>query len=153
MKEVEIIRDVVVVVDTVGTVDNYGKLTFSDKEGGTHTINQKHAHLHPVIQEGKAVHLFYGEYMDREFIHKAELVEGELPPPTKPQAPKDYPDKEEVKPTVKNIRKDDRNASFALSYAKDICVAGVTSGHLELGKVKTFTCILASAFLDWLNGE
>jgi len=90
--------------------------------------------------------------------------------PVEPQTPQDYPDKEDlpsqsvtssaVKPTAtvvktapKGARKDDRNASFALSYSKDICVAALTGGHIKIGEVRTFTCTLANSFLDWLNGE
>jgi len=44
-----------------------------------------------------------------------------------------------------------KNKSYALSYAKDVIVAGIASGQLEFTKVKTATTVLADSFLDWLN--
>jgi len=107
-----------------------------------------------------------------QFWNVVDVLPCEFPEPQEPVPPENYPDKEvtstatavkePVSPTAETpestekemgARKDDRNASFALSYSKDICVAALTGGHIKIGEARTFTCTLANSFLDWLNNE
>ena len=80
-KEPEITRSEVVVVDSK-ELNDYGDLIFKDKGGNSHKISNKRADaLSRFIVEGKAVELNYSEYMNKEYIYTARLVEDALPEP------------------------------------------------------------------------
>ncbi len=78
-----IIRKEVVVVESMD-YDKYGNLLFKDKGGNDHKIGVKRIELAKQIVEGRAVELGYSEYMNKEYIAEAKLVEGGLPPPVTP---------------------------------------------------------------------
>lgn len=89
MPEIKIIKkEIAIPVDR--NENGYGDILFHDKAGKEYKISNKRAHLGSEIIEGHAVELGYGNYMNRDYIAEARLVEGALPPPQ----PAHIPDEE-----------------------------------------------------------
>ena len=96
MLEPQIIREDIVIIQSVEPVDSYGNMEFLTTKG-KYKLNKKHEGLQPLILAGKQVKLGIAEYMKREYVHlitpMEEAVEGvykeavkELTkPPPKPQ--------------------------------------------------------------------
>jgi len=84
----------IIVVDTVNHND-YGDLTFIDKESNSYKIAVKRIKFfESIITPGAAVKLNYAEAYGKPYIYSAVKVEGALPPPVKPQEP--LPEHQEV---------------------------------------------------------
>ncbi len=97
MPETVITRNQIVVVNEVGTND-YGDLTFTDKDGGQYKVAVKRkSYFEKTIIPGTAVQLNYAVAYGKEYIYSAVSVAGKLPPPDKPKVV--------VSPPVENPRK------------------------------------------------
>ena len=79
------IIDQKVVIPATREENQYGDLIFTDGDGNQHKIGNKRPHLFENIIEGRAVELYYAQYMERKYICGAKLVEGELKPPQSDQ--------------------------------------------------------------------
>ena len=66
-------------------LDSFGNLWVTPKGDGDRVkIGAKRSHLHPLFGQGVAVMLLWQVYQNKPYVADAKLVEGELPPPTKP---------------------------------------------------------------------
>jgi hypothetical protein len=74
-----------VVIPTSREVNQYGDLIFFDGNGTQHKIGNKRPQVFESIVIGKAVELYYAQYMERQYICGAKLVEGQLPEAQEPQ--------------------------------------------------------------------
>jgi hypothetical protein len=97
MPQVEITRKQIIVVDH-SEIDQYGNLIVTDKEGEPHKISAKRSQLGEFIIPGRAVEFQFAEYMNKEYIANAVLVETPIPQPT----PTKYPDKPSDAPESKS---------------------------------------------------
>ena len=136
-----------VITPTSATADDYGNIVVKSIAGEVR-VNKKHESLHPLFyeasQEGRALKVGFAVYMNKEYIHTAELFDGK-PPEEKQVEPittKAEPLSPNVAPLVKPPSK---NASFALSYSKDLAVAG----KIEPDKILSY----AEVFVRWLDGD
>ncbi len=147
----EIIRSEVITVKSASK-NQYGDLMVN----GTLKVGNKRSNLFGIFQEGAEVKIGYASYMNKEYIAIAEQI-GEhkaLPPPTTPPL-----NTEPLKPSpvapliphsepplvdfgVTNTVKDTRLRSMALSYAKDMAVAG----KIDLKTIRQ----LADEFLGYI---
>jgi len=165
MPEVEIIREEIFVVDRC-EVNSYGDLLVTDQQGNEHKVNNKHQSIHKMFENGKAVKVGYGKYMNREFIHTAVQVADEIdrqaPKKAQPIATVTRPETSKPKAEPVDIREDERRKirSMSISYAKDMCVAGTIDrgeiaawarfyegymlGHIKPKDTDVFRKILAS---------
>lgn len=85
MPEAKITRSIVITVNTVDH-NSYGALIFTDKEGTEYKVSDKRAKFFDeIILPDRAVQLNFAVAYEKEYIYNAKPVEGELPPPTKPQ--------------------------------------------------------------------
>jgi hypothetical protein len=95
----EKIKDTIIVVGVTET-DGFGNLFVTPQGGGDKIkIGVKRQHLYPLFEQGRAVMLHWETYMNKPYVADAKLVEGELPPPVKPEVPEEYPDKEQIPKT------------------------------------------------------
>ncbi len=157
---VKIERTAILVVSSTKQ-NQYGDLIVTDKEGTEHKVGNKRPHLFDQFQENRAVEVGYSSYMNREYIAAAHLVEGELPDPKESgKMPVEHTEKapstvktdtESVKIRSMAIAPDNKNRSFALSYAKDIYCARITAGKTEFKTSQII--IMAHLFNNWLNGD
>ncbi len=151
MAEVIITRKQIVVVDTVGE-NSYKDLTFTDKEGNAYKISNKRVqYFKDKILPGRAVQLNFAKAYDKEYIYSADFVEDKLPETKAPEiATKATTSttlaKEAIKLGAKPIPTgDDRIRSMAISYAKDLVVAG----KVELKDIKAY----ADRFVAYILGK
>ena len=150
MAEVAIVRTEIFTVESASP-DSYENLIVTDKAGVEHRINSKHSSLHPIFQPGKGVEVGYGNFMNREFIHTAKLVDGGMPEPKAPKQPVlqsgESPMADEaIKMGAKVTRVDNvKNRAVAISYSKDL----VCHDKIELKQMKGY----ADKFLDYIENR
>ncbi len=113
-------KETVIVVDRVD-LDNYGNLKVFNKGGGETRVNKKHDSLHHLFVPGKAIKLTWGEYLGKEYVDDATLVEGELPPS---QTPKILPEHQEEIDKARASVRPTKDLAVCLTYAKDLAIAG-----------------------------
>jgi len=117
-------------------LDTYGHLNVTDTLGNITRINQKHAKLHPLFTEntGKAVKLIWATYLNKDYVDDAELFDGVVP-------------EQVATPKARNVAQttESKSRAFALSYAKDLVVAG----KIEPDKIFSY----ATAFEWFLDGK
>ena len=83
MSEVTITRTKPIVVNEVGQ-NEYGDLTFTDKEGNSYKVKKtRRQYFDKIIAPDTAVQLNYAVYMKTEYVYSAEPVAGKLPPSVK----------------------------------------------------------------------
>ena len=138
MPQPKVIKTQTIVVDHSG-INNYGDLIVWDKGGNEWKVAQKRDHLHSIFQDGKAVELGIANYMDKDFITEASLVEDGLPE----VKPKEKP-KEKAATIIPTDAASLKNRAFSLSYAKDLAVAG----KIGIEDIKRH----ATDFAIWLDG-
>jgi len=133
MPQAEITREEIIVVKS-GQLNTDGYLEVIDEAGSTHKISPKREQLFPLFEPGKAVALKYASYKNREYVADAEQVEGVF--------------KQEAAKKVQEKMGDNKNRAFALSYAKDWCIA-----KAQLGKELTYADVVmvATVFEAYLN--
>ena len=138
----EITREDIVVVDTVSN-NEYGDLLFTVKGGEEYKISNKRIqYFEKVILPDTAIKLSFAEAHGREYIYRADSVEGELP--EKKPSPKE-------KPKIK--QGDSKNGAFSLSYAKDMVVATLSPEKpLTVSHARTVIKI-ARLFESYLDGN
>ncbi len=78
MPEPVIINATVIQVKST-TKDTYGNLIVTPEVGEDIKIGVKRENLFEVFQEGRAVKLYWAEYMHKKYVARAELFDG-LPP-------------------------------------------------------------------------
>ena len=82
MPEPKIERYEVITPDSV-VGDDYGNIVVTTSTGDEVRVNKKHEHLHELLHEanenGRAVKLGYAVYMNKEYVHTAELFDGKPP--------------------------------------------------------------------------
>ncbi len=143
MTEQAITRTQIIVVGGVGTND-YGDLTFTDKDGGQYKVSVKRKqYFEGVITSGVAVQLNYAVYKGKEYIYSATQVKDQLPPPQQPIPP---PAIQQVGAETANTKlsgDDIRNRAMAISYSKDLACAG----KIEAGEITNY----ADKFLNWMT--
>ena len=102
MTEPKITRSNVIVVKSVEH-NNYGDLVFTDEGGVDYKVGIKRAkYFEDVIIVNRAVQLNFAEAYNKEYIYYAKPVEGELPPPQKPELlPKDREEVEQARAEVR----------------------------------------------------
>ena len=147
-KTVEITRYDVVTPDHCN-IDEYGNLIIVTKNNQEIKVNKKHIGLHDGIiraaENGMAIKLGYAVYMNKEYVHTAELYDG---------SPSDAPEKPPVKresPVVQKAKEmgtvidsfDKKDRSMAIAYAKDLCCAGM----IELSQISEY----GDKFLDYIT--
>lgn len=138
-------NDTIIVVG-VTEKDGYGNLWVTPQGDGDRVkIAAKRANLHPLFEQGKAVILHWEKYMNKPYVADAKLVEGELPPPTKPEEPQSAVPDTMSKTPPRAVVSDPKNRAFCLSYAKDLAVAD----KIKPDKIINWACI----FEDYLNGN
>jgi hypothetical protein len=118
-------------------VDDYGNLRFTDTNGGEHKIGVKRKHLFASVQQavGCEIKLIYSNYKGKDYISEVE--------------PSSAPRKEGA--TTQGIKsKEDKNKSFALSYAKDVVCALINVGLLK-EKITDKTINMAEKFEEYLK--
>jgi len=144
-----------VVIPAACLMDDYENMTVTTTTGTEVRINKKHASLHGLFKEaeleGRAVKVGYAVYLEKEYVHTAELYGGQpqtelgkeavkqgaelQPPPKPPQAPKSgLTDKD------KDIHK-----QVALKCAVELAAHGV----IRLNSINEY----ADNMLKYLNGE
>ena len=113
-------------------------------------ITKKHKDAQDLILqaiEGKrAVRLDFSEYMNKEYVARAEYFDGT---PSKQVSNAPESKSEPIRGSV-GVKTHGDNRSYVLSYAKDIGVAMITAG--KECTVKTVLDI-ADQFLAWMNKE
>jgi len=170
MPQPQIIESKTIVVD-FANLNDYGDLIVTDKEGQDYKVAKKREHLHSLFTEDRAITLHFAKYMDKRYVADASIPE--LPPPTKPKTPDDYPDKEvtstatAVKSTAdvvtdkyipKEVKRDTgKNGAFSFpdERTRDIhrqvalkCATElITHGIIGKGEMKT----MAIAMTDFLD--
>jgi hypothetical protein len=144
----EKIKDTIIVVGVTET-DGFGNLFVTPQGGGDKIkIGVKRQHLYPLFEQGRAVMLHWEIYMNKPYVADAKLVEGELPPPVKPEVPQEYPDKEQIPKTKGEFSPQEvgmwwKHKAFSLSYSKDLAC----SGQIEVKDIYKY----AEEMLAWLN--
>jgi hypothetical protein len=113
-------------------------------------VTKKHKDVQDLILqaiEGKrAVRLDFSEYMNKEYVARAEYFDG-TPSKQVSNAPQSTGSPVKVQSSTKTHGD---NRSYVLSYAKDVAVAMITSG--KECTVKTVLDV-ADQFLAWMNKE
>ena len=143
MPEAVITKSKSIVVDSVGTND-YGDLTFTDKEGTEYRISAKRIQFFTeTIVPNMAVQLNYAKSnyagVIKEYVYSAVQVKDKLPPPIKP-----IEGAAKQKPTMPED--DTKIRSVAMAYSKDLVVAKI----IELKDIVVY----ANKFVDYiLNKE
>jgi len=80
-------KDTIIVVGQVRQ-DEYNNIWVTPKGGGDEVkIAAKRSQLHKLFEQGKAVMLHWETYKGKNYVADAKPVEGELPPPHKPESP------------------------------------------------------------------
>lgn len=159
-REIQVTREQVITPTGV-TYNDFNDMFVAITDGDSIKVTKKHMDIQETIlhalDEKRAVKLSYSEYMNKEYVAKAEYFNGK---PTEPvqnakydtngnyNAPQSTGKPSNTQSSTKTQPTNNQPRSFALSYAKDIGVAMITSGK-EVS-VKTVLDI-ADQFLAWLN--
>jgi len=110
-------------------VNGYGDLLVTCKDGNVIKIAKKREHLHKLFQQDKAVELDWQNYNNKDYVSDARLVEGALPPPTKP-------------PTDMNPPQAAKPEEVISGQERGMCLKeigeGIRSGQLEKDFPKSF---------------
>lgn len=121
--------------------DTYGNLKVTDNLGNEYKIGGKRSQLFEVFVQGRAVKITWDNYMNKDYISDAEPFNPETEGTTaggievaSATAPKPTP-KATEKPAGQSELK---NRSFAVSYAKDLVVAGVIAPDRILSYAEYF---------------
>ncbi len=141
-RETQIVRTETIIAD-ICEKNQYGDLVVTDKAGNDHKIGNKRAVLFDQFIPGRATEVGYATYMNRDYIATAKLVDIGSQPVTRKTMPatkqtETPPEsttlaEEAVKLGATRIPTgDDRIRSMAISYAKDLVVAG----KIELKDIK-----------------
>ncbi len=127
-------------------LNDYGDLVVTDKNAKTYKVGKKRERLFDLFQAGSEVALAYSTYMNKEYIADAKVVGVKLEgSPTLSAVSVAEPKPEPAKPEVDKGYKGEKNLAFALSYSKDLCVAGL------IPKEEVLTW--AEVFKRYLNGD
>ncbi len=143
-RKVEITGKKDVVVASVQT-NSFGDLEFTDTEGGNYKIGVRRVpYFKDVIIPQQAVRLNYTTAYGKEYIYNAipaeQIIAKEFE--AKTPTPAVIPEKGTI------IPKDDRNKSFALSYAKDLAVADKIKVDEIISYATVFDMYLSSEFSE-----
>ncbi len=154
-REIQVTREQVITPTGV-TYNDYEDMFVSVTEGDSIKVTKKHKDVQETIlhalDDGRAVKLSYAEYMNKEYVAKAEYFDGK-PSEHKSNAPETIRRPENTQTGTKtqtNGKNDGFNGGrgYALRYAVDIAVAKVTAGKDTTPKETLDT---ADQFLAWLN--
>lgn len=159
----KIIRREKFVVDHTETND-YGDLMVTSKLGNEYKVKQKRNQLFAIFQPDIEVVVGFASYMDREYIATAtpsqQIISTETPIESEPVKPPSVT-REVVGKKPPKYTTDNRDKSFALSYAKDIIVAIIGAGgcgftlekmtEKQARGVANATKTIANEFNAWLT--
>lgn len=121
--------------------NQYGDLIVKTKAGNELKVGKKRQHLFDVFQPGAEVVVGFSSYMNKEYVNEAtqaaQVVATDTP------IVKEYLVKEAVKMGAEVISTTNtKDRAVALSYAKDLAVAG----KIELKEIIAY----ANKFLDYI---
>ncbi len=153
-----------VIVPSIIESDTYGNITIKTKDNKEIKINKKHESLHELIRqatsEGRAIKLGYAVYMNKEYVHTAELFDGKPPvekriEPITAGVEKPIPQSPQSKSSPVKDQSDSKSRAFALSYAKDWAIALLNSPSFTKKETLSAKSIIATAkeFEAYLEGK
>ena len=138
MPEAKITRKTIIVVDTIDT-NQYGDLTWTDKEGKEYKVKSTRKQYFEAIQPARAVEISWSSFKGTEYPYSVVAVAEEIAK----QPPKDHLIKAAVAMGAEVIGTTNiKDRSVAISYAKDLAVAG----KIELKDMPKY----ANSFLDYI---
>ena len=140
MPQPKVIKTEVIVVDH-SSLNDYRDLIVTDKGGKEWKVSNKRDYLHNIFQDGWAVKLGIANYMDKDFISEASLVEL---PVVETQKKSTEKIEEKLSTPVPTNQASLKNRAFALSYAKDLAC----HDKIGIADIKRH----ATDFAIWLDG-
>lgn len=129
----ELEKTIIVVNSTY--VDEKGYLVVQDKDGQITKVRPKLSSGFPMFEKDKAIELTWDTYQGNRYVKEAKLIQQDAS--TNRIVASSEVEKLKIEPQKTQCK------SFALSYSKDLAVAG----RIEVIEIIPF----ADKFLEWLN--